>query len=103
MLNKNEIDYELDDDYRAGYDDGYQDAKEEFRLQLFVEYRNGVPHSYLFGPDCKASQLYMEGSRYKTPEEAVIGWLHHDYKKEEDTCAVLMDDEGVIEMPTLSE
>ena len=103
MLNKNDIYYTHNDDYRLGYDDGYEDAKEKFRLRLFVEYRNGVPHSYLFGPEQKSEQLYMEGSRYKTPEEAVIGWLHYDYKKDEDTCAVLMDDEGVIEMPTMSE
>ena len=42
-------------------------------LKMYVEYRDGKPHSYLYGPSWKAMELYMEGG-YPTPEEAKAAW-----------------------------
>ena len=42
-------------------------------LQMYTEYRDGKPHSYLYGPPWKAMELAMEGG-YKTPEEAREAW-----------------------------
>lgn len=46
---------------------------DEEELKMYVEYRNGEPHGYLYGPSWKAWQLFMEGG-YKTPEEAKAAW-----------------------------
>ncbi len=42
-------------------------------LKMYVEYRDGKPHGYLYGPPWKAMELYMEGG-FKTPEEAKAAW-----------------------------
>ena len=42
-------------------------------LKMYVEYRDGKPHGYLYGPPWKAMELYMEGG-YPTPEEAKAAW-----------------------------
>ena len=42
-------------------------------LKMYIEYRDGKPHSYLYGPSWKAMELYMEGG-YPTPEEAKSAW-----------------------------
>ena len=42
-------------------------------LKMYVEYRDGEPHSYLYGPSWKAMELMIDGG-YKTPEEAKAAW-----------------------------
>ena len=42
-------------------------------LKMYVEYRDGKPHGYLYGPSWKAMELYMEGG-YPTEEEAKAAW-----------------------------
>ena len=42
-------------------------------LKMYIEYRDGKPHGYLYGPPWKAMELYMEGG-YPTPEEAKAAW-----------------------------
>ncbi len=42
-------------------------------LKMYVEYRDGKPHGYLYGPSWKAWELLMEGG-YPTPEEAKAAW-----------------------------
>ena len=49
-------------------------AEDDEELKMYIEYRDGEPHSYLYGPSWKAMQLFMEGG-YKTPEEAKAAWL----------------------------
>ena len=46
------------------------------KWQLYIEYRDGTPHAYRYGPEWVAMQLYMEGG-YKTPEEAKLRWLEY--------------------------
>ena len=42
-------------------------------LKMYVEYRDGKPCGYLYGPSWKAMELYMEGG-FETPEEAKAAW-----------------------------
>lgn len=46
-------------------------------LKMYIEYRDGKPHSYLYGPPWKAMELYVEGG-YPTPEEARVAWEFED-------------------------
>ena len=48
-------------------------------LKMYVEYRDGQPCGYLYGPRWKAMELYMEGG-YPTPEEAKEAWEREQSK-----------------------
>lgn len=54
-------------------------------LKMYVEYRDGEPHGYLYGPSWKAMELYMEGG-YKTPEEAVAAWEAEELRLYREMC-----------------
>lgn len=47
-------------------------------LKMYVEYRDGKPHGYLYGPEWKQMELYMEGG-YDTPEKAIEAWFKEQY------------------------
>lgn len=42
-------------------------------LQMYTEYRDGVPIAYRYGEPWRAMQLFVEGG-YPTPEEAIEAW-----------------------------
>ena len=48
--------------------------EENTEWQMYVEYRDGEPVAYRYGPDWVAMELLMEGG-FKTPEEAKLRWL----------------------------
>lgn len=52
-------------------------------LKMYVEYRDGEPHGYLYGPSWKAMELYMEGG-YDTPEKAIEAWNRESRNFEDD-------------------
>ena len=54
-------------------------------LKLYVEYRDGTPVSYLYGPPWKAMELYMEGG-YPTPEEAKAAWEYEECALHTEIC-----------------
>lgn len=54
-------------------------------LKMYVEYRDGKPHGYLYGPSWKAMELYMEGG-YPTEEEAIAAWEVEQSKLHEEFC-----------------
>ncbi len=54
-------------------------------LKMYVEYRDGKPHSYLYGPPWKAMELYMEGG-YPTPEEAKAVWEFENQRLYTEMC-----------------
>lgn len=55
-------------------------------LKMYVEYRDGKPHGYLYGPSWKAMELYMEGG-YPTPEEAKAAWEVEEQRLHEVFCS----------------
>ena len=57
--------------------------KEE--LKMYVEYRDGKPHGYLYGPSWKQMELYMEGG-YPTPEEAIAAWEAEESRLYTEMC-----------------
>lgn len=54
-------------------------------LKMYVEYRDGTPVSYLYGPPWKAMELYMEGG-FKTPEEAKVAWELEEQRLHQEFC-----------------
>ena len=54
-------------------------------LKMYVEYRGGKPHGYLYGPSWKQMELYMEGG-YPTPEEAKAAWELEESKLHQEMC-----------------
>lgn len=54
-------------------------------LKMYVEYRDGKPHGYLYGPSWKQMELYMEGG-YPTPEEAKAAWEAEELRLHQEFC-----------------
>jgi hypothetical protein len=54
-------------------------------LKMYVEYRDGKPHGYLYGPSWKQTELYMEGG-YPTEEEAKAAWELEEQRLHQEFC-----------------
>ena len=54
-------------------------------LKMYVDYLDGKPRSYLYGPSWKAMELMMEGG-YPTPEEAKAAWEAEELRLHQEFC-----------------